>query len=207
MGRKTGLKNHLQASQMDRGHVWKKVKFNAFLTHFGPPFGWHALTKAPQNAAERTPSRQKPRLAVRVGQSDGWKPPEVGVGAGKKCPQNCVLVRLAGDMAKFWFRPAGCKLGPNRPNSHHSRQKLVKTQQKRSPHVARVDSVHEQGPEIPLVLVSEPSGPVFGDFGPFWACFGPRPVPAEIVSFGPAEAQCRRKTRTPVRKRTSKMII
>ena len=56
-----------------------------------------------------------------------------------------------------------------------------------------------------------------GDTGPRWrpsqnrrqllTCFGPRLVWAEIVSFGPAEAQCRRKTCTPGRRRTPKMTI
>ena len=60
-----------------------------------------------------------------------------------------------------------------------------------------MDCVHERGQWTPLALVSESLGPIFGDFGPFLAPFGPRPVQAGIVPFGPAEAECGQKTRTP----------
>ena len=46
-----------------------------------------------------------------------------------------------------------------------------------------------------------------GIFGLFLACFGPWAVRAEIVPFGPAEAQCGQKTHTPGRNRTPKMIF
>ena len=55
-------------------------------------------------------------------------------------------------------------------------QKTDEAGQKGSSHVAQVNYVHEQGHETPLAPVSEPLDPVFGDFGPFLACFGPRLV-------------------------------
>ena len=64
---------------------------------------------------------------------------------------------------------------------------MVTTQQISSPHVARVDCNHERGLQTPLALVSEPSGPIRGDLGPFLARFGPGPVWTKMVPFGPAK--------------------
>ena len=55
------------------------------------------------------------------------------------------------------------------------------------------------------VLWMERSGPIYGDFGPFSARFGPKLIRAEIFPLGPGEAQCGRKPRFLGRKRTPKM--
>ena len=66
-----------------------------------------------------------------------------------------------------------------------SRPKLGKTRQKGSPHIARVDSAHEQGQRT--APVSELPGP-FGDLGP---ALGLHQARTESVPFGCAEAQRR----------------
>ena len=77
------------------------------------------------------------------------------------------------------------------------RQKLVKTRQKGSPFIARVDSAHEHGQWTPPAPVSELPGPVYCHFGPFWARFGP---------LGRAEAHHGQQAGVLGRKGTPKMV-
>ena len=198
---------------MSQKHICKHSKRSRVTvgkTDFGPvsdPF-LVACSKTPQNTAKQAPGGQKPRLAVHLGHSEGWKPPKVGVGTGNRCPRNHDLVRLARDTANFQFRTARRSLAPNRPKlgqyTPFKGQNPEKTRPKGSPHVARVDSVRERGPQTPVVPVSEPLGPVFGEFGPALARFWAR---AKTIPFGPAQAPCRSKTRTLGRTRTPQMIF
>ena len=80
---------------------------------------------------------------------------------------------------------------PNRANGHQlGPKKKNNTRRKGNPHVARVDRDHERhwrpfrGRQTHRL----------GDFGPFLACFGRRPVRAGFVPVGLAEAQRGQKT-------------
>ena len=83
-------------------------------------------------------------------------------------------LRQARDMANFPFWTAGRNPGPERaqvgPTDTIWGQKLVKTQRKGSPNIARVDSIRERGRRTPSAPVLEQPGPVFWWF---WAGLGP----------------------------------
>ena len=53
------------------------------MDHFGPLFGGQAQAKIPQNVTKRAPGGQKPLVEVCFGNSEGWKPPKVGLHLGK----------------------------------------------------------------------------------------------------------------------------
>ena len=85
----------------------KKINCHRFWTHFG----WACAAQHPKPRPNgHQVGRQKPRLAMRLGNFEGWKPPEVEVGSGTKCP-----VCLAQDTASFQIQSAGRKLAPNGP--------------------------------------------------------------------------------------------
>ena len=42
-------------------------------------------------------------LGVHLGNSEGWKPQNVGGCGWTRCPRNCVLSHVAKDMACSWF--------------------------------------------------------------------------------------------------------
>ena len=109
-----------------------------------------------------------------MGPSEGWEPATVGGGTGKTCPQYRNSVCLAQDMANFRVWTAGRNPGPERaqvgPTDTIWGQKLVKTQRKGSPNIARVDSIRERGRRTPSAPVLEQPGPVFWWF---WAGLGP----------------------------------
>ena len=92
---------------------------------------------------------------------------------------------------------SGLGPGPNWPTDTILGQKSVKTRQRGSPHSTQVDSAREHGRRAPRAPVSEPPGPVFGDFGPFWARFGPTLGPPQARPFGRAEAHRGRETGIP----------
>jgi len=58
----------------------EKVNFDPFLTIFGP---FSSRAKIRENMAKRAAGDRKPPLAVRLGHSEGWKPPKVEVSGGK----------------------------------------------------------------------------------------------------------------------------
>ena len=86
-----------------------KVILDPFLT----PLQWTCTGQ--KNAAKRVPGGQTPLVAVRLGHSEGWKPPKVGVCTWVNCPRIRDSVRLVRDTAIFWFQPAGHIRGPNEP--------------------------------------------------------------------------------------------
>ena len=181
-------------------------QFDQFLTDFGPISGWHVRPKTPQNTAKLAPGWQDPRLAVHLRHSEVCKPLKVGVGARKRRVRNRGLVHLAKDMANFRVWTTGRNLGPKWANTIWG-QRIDKARQKGSPHFAQVDPVHEQRHMNPLAPVSEPPGPVLGDFGPFLPRFGSGLVWAKTVPCGLAEAQCGQKKPPPGQKRTPKMTF
>ena len=61
------------------------------------------------------PVGKKTLVAVRLGNSEGWKPPKVGVCTWEKCPRIRHSVRLARDTAIFQFQSARHIRGPNEP--------------------------------------------------------------------------------------------
>ena len=165
-------KRHLQAPQVVRGTFGGN-----FWSHFGPLFAW---AKTPQNAAEWAPVRQKPRLAVRLGQSEGWKPPKLGAGRVKWCPRNCDFW-LARDTANFRFRITGCKpvgTGRNWANRHHQRLEV-------RPHTTKGciwatllfcfvgNGIARAACQGCLGLVWDPLCHLFGPRGPSWGVSGP----------------------------------
>ena len=89
----------------------EKVNFDPFLTIFGP---FSSRAKIRENMAERAAGDRKPPLAVRVGHSEGWKPPKRGGFRWKKCPRNCDSGPLARDTSIFQFPPTGHARGPKR---------------------------------------------------------------------------------------------
>ena len=174
---------------MVQGHFRRKN------TNFGPIFGGHVRAKTPQSLAKCASSGQNPHLAVRWGNSDGWKPSTVGAGTGTKCPQSYNSDSLTKYTASFWIRTKGHKPetdGPKLGNQKPFQGKKQTRQNEKAAHTARVDSVQEWGhwtPPAPVAPVSEHSGTDFGDFGPFLARFGSRLVWAKIAPFGPVEAR------------------
>ena len=149
--------------------------------------------KTPQNAAKLAPGGQTPRLPMRSGHSEGWKPPEVGFDTGKMCRQNQHSVRLAQDTANFRFWITGRNLGPQTPFEGKKRTKHDKRAAPKLPNW--IMSTNGDTKPRRRHAVPEPSGPVFGPFR------------TEKFPFGHAETQCGRKVRNTGRKRTPKIIF
>ena len=123
----------------------------------------------------------------------GWKPPTVGVGSGKQCPQNRDSVRRARYTANLGFRTAECKAdanGPNWANGHHLEVKIGQnTTKTEAPTLSElILSMNEvTGPR----WCCSPSlqAPFLVILGHFWFDLGPgrsRPVQAKFDPFGPA---------------------
>ena len=170
---------------------------------FGPIFGRVAQARTAQSVANQAPSGQKPRLALCLGQFEGRKPPEVWIGTEKK-PVDLQLGPCGPRYGQFSVSDHGTQFGPKQariqPTTDTEGQKG--TQQKGSPRVARMGSVHERGHQTTPAPVSEPSVPLVVNLGRS----GPGPVRAEIMHFGPTAVQCGRKRRPPGRKRIPKMV-
>ena len=78
------------------------------------------------------------------------------------------LVRLARDTAISGVQPAGHIRGPNEPILGPT-VTGVQTRPKGNPNSTQVDCVHQLGQPNLLGPPTEAAGPVFGDFGSFWA--------------------------------------
>ena len=147
----------------------EKVNFDPFLTICGP---FSSRAKIRENMAERAAGDRKPPLTVRLGHSEGWKPPKVGGFRWKKCPRKCNSGPLARDTAILRFLPTGHAQGPKRAHlgssGHHFGGKRVQTWPKADPNVTQLYSVHQQWqPDLPRRPMEAPR-PVFGILGHFW---------------------------------------
>ena len=107
--------------------------------HFGSILGLPA--NIPRNAAKQAPGDRNLPLVVRLGHSEGWKPPKVGVCMSDTSPQNRDLVCLARDAAilplwaarRVWgpykpiLGPTDTVLGPNRSKHGQKRTQSLPT--------------------------------------------------------------------------------
>ena len=101
--------------------------------------------------------------------SEGWRREKVQFGlSSPKYVQFSVLDR-------------GTQSGPKRANRHHLGGNIRTKHDKKAAHTLPAWIISMDEDTKPLW---RPTCPVFGDFGPFLACFGLGPVRAEIVSFG-----------------------
>ena len=82
----------------------------------------------------------------------------------------------------FWFHPAGHTWGPNEPilgpTDTVSGPNGSKHGKKATQTAPKLIFVHQIGQQNLLGRPTEALGPVFGDFGPFWARLGPHLGPA-----------------------------
>ena len=71
---------------MIQSHFLEKFNVDPFLTIFGP---FSSRAKMLENMDKRAAGDPTPPLAVRLGHSEGWKPPKVGGFRWGKSPRNC----------------------------------------------------------------------------------------------------------------------
>ena len=123
--------------------------------------------------AKRAPGDRNPPLAVRLGHSEGWKPPKVGGFTWIKSPWNCNSGHLARDTAIFQFPPAGHARGPTGPFGvqrtpfwGQTGPNMAKSGPKRYPTVF-FPSTMASGPP------TAPHGGTTAHFGRFWAILAP----------------------------------